>query len=78
MIVYQLCPKCNGQGTVFKPPWVDGDVYEWIGSSIGGYVCDVCNGAKIIPTPNENLTPDEYILVRWSEFEFENCWVRVI
>ena len=76
MIVYQLCPKCNGQGTVSKPPWVDGDVYEWIGSSIGGYVCDVCNGAKIIPTPNENLTPDEYILVKRSEFP-TNYW-RVI
>jgi len=76
MLIYQLCPKCNGQGTVSKPPWIDGDIFEWIDSSAGGYICNVCNGAKIIPTPNENLTPDEYILVKRSEFP-TNYW-RVI
>jgi len=60
MIIYQLCPKCNGQGTVSKPPWIDGDVYEWSGSTIGGYTCNVCNGAKIIPTPNLDT---QYMLV---------------
>ena len=59
MIIYQLCPKCNGQGTVSKPPWVDGDVNEWIGSATGGYICDVCNGAKIIPTPEFNSYYEE-------------------
>lgn len=44
----QLCPKCNGQGTVSKPPYVAGDVHEWTSSS-ASFVCDVCNGAKIIP-----------------------------
>lgn len=45
---YQLCPKCNGQGIVSKPPWVAGDVYEW-SSTQSQFTCDVCNGAKIIP-----------------------------
>lgn len=42
----QLCPKCNGQGTVSKPPWVAGDVYQW--TSATSFICDVCNGAKVI------------------------------
>ena len=45
---YQLCPKCNGQGIVSKPPWVAGDINEWT-SSAASYVCDLCNGAKVIP-----------------------------
>lgn len=47
-IPYQCCPKCNGQGTVSKPPYIAGDVYEWSSSS-AVFPCDVCNGAKIIP-----------------------------
>ena len=47
----QKCPKCDGQGTVSKPPWVDGDVHEWDDSSSGGYTCQVCNGSGIIYVP---------------------------
>lgn len=47
---YQLCPKCNGQGIVSKPPYVPNGVSEWT-SNQSSYVCDVCNGAKIIPRP---------------------------
>lgn len=47
-VPYQLCPKCNGQGQVTKPPHIAGDVYEWSSSSIT-FQCDVCNGSKIIP-----------------------------
>ena len=47
-VPYQLCPKCNGQGQVSKPPWIAGDVYEWSNSS-SIFPCDVCNGQKIIP-----------------------------
>lgn len=43
----QLCPKCNGQGTVAKPPHVPGDVNEWSSTS-AVHVCDVCNGDKLI------------------------------
>lgn len=45
---YQICPKCNGQGSVSKPPYVSGDVNEWSSSSLS-FICDVCKGAKIIP-----------------------------
>ena len=47
---YQLCPKCNGQGTVSKPPYVAGDVNHWASSS-SAFQCDVCNGNKIIARP---------------------------
>lgn len=47
-VPYQLCPKCNGQGTVSKPSYVPGDVYQWSSSS-AVFQCDVCGGAKIIP-----------------------------
>ncbi len=47
-VPYQLCPKCNGQGQVSKPPYIAGDVHEWSSSSCI-FPCDVCNGSKIIP-----------------------------
>lgn len=47
---YQLCPLCNGQGKVSKPPWVAGDVHQWSGSSTCSYTCRVCNGRGIILT----------------------------
>jgi uncharacterized protein with PIN domain len=43
----QLCPKCNGQGTVCKPPWIAGDVHEWTCSQTS-FICDVCDGLKVI------------------------------
>jgi len=46
-VPFQKCPKCDGQGTVSKPPYIAGDVFEWCSSS-GLYQCNVCNGAKII------------------------------
>lgn len=52
---WQLCPKCNGQGIVSKPPRVAGDVYQWSSTSTS-FTCDLCNGAKMIlkPEPPEN------------------------
>lgn len=47
-VPYQLCPKCNGQGTVSKPPYLAGDTHEWTSTSLS-HQCDVCNGAKLIP-----------------------------
>lgn len=55
-VPYQLCPKCNGQGTVSKPSYVPGDVYQWSSSAVT-HQCDVCNGAKIIPMCLINETP---------------------
>lgn len=36
IVPYQLCPKCNGDGKI---------EYRYGGS----FICDVCNGNKIIP-----------------------------
>lgn len=44
---WQLCPKCNGQGTVTKPPHIQGDQTQWT-TSATSFICDVCNGNKII------------------------------
>lgn len=44
---YQLCQKCNGQGMVSKPPWVAAEVTQWSSSSCS-FICDVCNGQKVI------------------------------
>jgi len=46
-VPYQLCPKCNGQGVVSKPPYVAGDVLQWT-SGGSAFTCDVCTGNKII------------------------------
>lgn len=47
---WQLCPKCNGQGTVSKPHHVAGDVNTWTANATS-FRCDVCQGAKILARP---------------------------
>jgi len=47
-IPYQLCPKCSGQGVVSKQPHIVDDIHQWESTS-SSFVCDVCNGDKIIP-----------------------------
>ena len=39
-VPYQLCPKCNGQGQVSKPPYIAGDVHEW--SVVVAYLLAMC------------------------------------
>jgi len=60
----QLCPKCNGQGIVSKPPYVPGDVFEWASTSTS-FPCDVCRGNKTISVPGDvqikALTPEDVI-----------------
>ena len=53
----QLCPKCNGQGIVSRPPWVPADVLTW-SSSQSTFQCDVCNGAKILYVPDDAPNTD--------------------
>ena len=53
----QLCPKCNGQGIVSRPPWVPADVLTW-SSSQTTFQCDVCNGAKILYVPDDAPNTD--------------------
>lgn len=60
MTEYQICPKCNGQGIVSKPPWVAGDVPQWASTSTQMYTCNVCDGHKIIAIGL--LTLPDYIL----------------
>ena len=50
-IQVQLCPKCNGQGIVSRPPWIAGDVHQWSGGTASSFVCNVCNGARVIYPP---------------------------
>jgi hypothetical protein len=40
----KACPVCHGQGTVSKPPYIDGDVHIWMDNITGGYQCKVCGG----------------------------------
>ena len=54
-MAYQLCPKCQGQGSVSKPPWLSAEQQAW-SSTQTSWVCDVCNGAKIILSCNCRLT----------------------
>jgi DnaJ-class molecular chaperone len=49
---YQTCPKCQGQGTVSKPPHVPGDVHQWSATATS-FPCDVCHGAKVLLVPDE-------------------------
>jgi hypothetical protein len=71
---WQLCPKCNGQGTVEKPPHIPGDVHQWTSSSCS-FVCDVCNGAKIIAPPMPEIDPDDISDI--SEAEYPKDYERV-
>lgn len=48
---WQLCPKCNGQGTVSKPPYIAGDVNEW-SSTLANHRCNLCGGTMKIWNPS--------------------------
>ena len=48
-VPYQLCPKCNGQGLVSRPPHIPGDVQTWSSGDSSPYQCNVCDGKMIIP-----------------------------
>ncbi len=70
---YQLCPKCEGQGIVSKPPWIVGDIHTWTDSS-ASHICDVCNGAKVLLVPDdEQPNYDHNEAVKFSgEYDFKN------
>jgi len=56
---WQTCPRCGGQGTVSKPPWVPGDIHEWVTSTAVSYPCPVCRGAKVLARPIIKPTNDK-------------------
>lgn len=76
VVNYQLCPKCQGQGIVSKPPWVAADVESWT-SDRACHTCDVCNGAKVIlpftqvqqPTEVDNKLLKKWSLAKWGNEE---------
>jgi len=47
MSKWQLCPKCDGQGIVSKPPNINGDQITWTASQTS-FTCRVCEGKGII------------------------------
>jgi hypothetical protein len=46
-VTAQLCPKCQGQGVVSRPPWIPADVQAWNGPLIT-YTCNLCGGRMVI------------------------------
>jgi len=55
---WQACPKCSGQGTVSKPPYLAGDINQW-SDSVGQHECNVCKGEMIINIAT-GLPPDSH------------------
>ena len=45
-VPFQLCPKCNGEGQVWKTTQWNGETTT---ISAGYVTCDVCDGVKVIP-----------------------------
>lgn len=43
-----ICPKCQGQGVVSRPPWLPADIQVWNSHNTGPYVCDLCHGLKVV------------------------------
>lgn len=64
--VWQKCPKCDGQGIVSKPPYIAGDQNQW-SSTPTSFICDVCQGAKIIPTPDRSKFVEREKVLEWIE-----------
>ena len=44
-VPYQICPKCNGDGTVMIQDWNGSTT----GTSNGLQTCNLCKGAMVIP-----------------------------
>lgn len=60
IVFMQKCPKCDGQGIVSKPPYIAGDVHQWSSTS-ASFMCDVCDGQKIIPMALSRMPDDGWV-----------------
>ena len=50
----QLCPKCGGSGTLPDHPWSqDLQTYTANNFALDSFICDLCNGAKVIYVPDK-------------------------
>lgn len=36
------CPVCEGTGKVSRPPWIAGNIYQWVST------CQACSGSGVI------------------------------
>lgn len=55
--LWQLCPRCDGQGHTYRPPWVPGDQPTWTSNTTGSHRCPPCNGTGLVRRPgNEEAT----------------------
>ena len=55
----QLCPKCNGEGMLPYKPWTDDLQIQMINrQSTWPYLCDNCQGAKVIYVPGLTTLPE--------------------
>jgi hypothetical protein len=46
-VPFMLCPKCHGQGSVCTP--INTPYNSTYVSTSASFICDVCDGQKIIP-----------------------------
>ncbi len=67
---WQLCPKCNGDGDLAR--------YNSPNLSTGIPICDVCHGAKILPTPIPIQTPCGGERVKELEAELQVEYEQVV
>lgn len=63
---WQLCPKCQGQGRVCKPPYLGAEVQSWSATQTD-WECGVCHGAKILQRPYVNAPAREVKLGEQEE-----------
>lgn len=42
------CPRCNGVGTTYRPPWVPGDQQTWTATGTPIYECNLCTGTGLV------------------------------
>lgn len=61
---WQLCPKCQGQKTVSRPPYLPADVQQWSATQTS-WPCDICNGMGLLPPPSTPPATEEAEL--WKE-----------
>lgn len=47
-VVWQLCPRCNGQGHTWTPPWLPGDQLTWTSTCTESYQCRPCDGTGLV------------------------------
>lgn len=89
--VATLCPKCEGQKHVAKPPWVPGDVREWPANDTRSYPCPLCGGRGYVETeppvpfvsPIDAMKPSRtlYDVLRnwlWLVAIGWSFWIRVL